>query len=187
MRSTLAPTIATMLGMESLTVTGDTSPTLKGWPAAVRPLTRRNAIAAITLAFHNATHADAVSIAQGLRAGDHGAALALALSLPVWAKPASLREGWAANRDGWRNVTLSIVQATLAQHDAGMLDAFDRAACADLASMEAARMERGGVEGCNAGTLASLTARKVHTCALPPQDATSAPVKAGKRKAGKVK
>ena len=140
---TLAPAVAGILGCDTLTVTGDTSPTSKGWAPSVRPLTRRNAIAAIALAYDASTAPDAMIIAKGLREGDANACLALALSLPVWSKPHALREGWASNRDGWRMITMAIVANTLHAHDSSVLDRMDREACAMLDTMEAERIAKG--------------------------------------------
>ena len=135
--------VATIAGIEGITILADTSWTQKGWSPAVRPATRRNAVAALVQAVHGSTHRYALSVWRGIAAGDAHTALAMAMALPVWAKPAAVRDTWngadSPNRPLVVGAMVRAAQAlarqTSIQAEVGALEA--------LEAMEAERIAKG--------------------------------------------
>jgi hypothetical protein len=173
--------IAPIAGLTSVAILADHSWTPKGWTAAVRPITRRNAVAALVAGIHASQHGNAMETWMALQGADHRthcASLALAMALPIWGKPQSVREGWSAGDSPNRLLVEEAISRAIASLTTQTLANMDAQACADMEAREAAAIAKGKAAP---SPVATVGAAPVHTCAQ------AAPPKGKGKGKGKVK
>lgn len=97
----LAASMAQALSLQSVTVEGDTSATVKGWKPTRRPVTRINAAAAVALALLQSSNASLRKIAHDAATGDRKSQVALAMACPdCWETPADASKAIMEGKGG---------------------------------------------------------------------------------------
>jgi hypothetical protein len=182
--------LAGIAKVDSITFQADHGWTPKGWAPAVRPLSRRNACAALVASIHASDEPRAMETWQALCAADASAMLAVALALPIWARPGKVVEGWShpTHADhGCRTMVEGAIVAEVARLTAATMATMDSQAweaCQPRPWNDSMEEAHAHTWACARDAREAWAEAHAPTCALPPMEAApkAAPKAKGKGK-----